>query len=706
MATKRNSLKIQLPESEAFNFSFDVNGIVIIGPGEATKQTQLSPLVILEKFAVLVAELIRLKDIAGIIYQCPLADTEDDYKRMFDEAGNYARINALLTQSISINSADKPVVAIIDRPLSSIQLAPMLWSHYIIAQENIQLSLPDTALGIFPGLGATAYTTQRLSVSDAASMLIKGATINATKALDSGLIQQIAVDAENAVSMGVNWVLAGASHNKGSNSAREEQENITSQLAAFKKKINPRFPGIQPCFELIEAGKKRSLAEALQLEAKKYAEVLQSPFARAIMRTMHYGVKEAQNTKQISGTVNFRKIGIIGAGMMGSGIAYEVAKSGIDACLKDTTIELAEKGKQYSEKCCDKLIALGKMAESEKSTLLSLIQPSDKATDLKNSDMIIEAVFEQETLKGSVIKESEPFLKSGGIFSTNTTSLPISRLAKHSTQPQKFIGMHFFSPVDRMPLVEIIVGRQTDKATVNGAITLALKLRKTPIVVHDSPAFFTSRIFFNYLLEAITMLLEGIPAAEIETAALHAGFAVSPLAVLDEISLPLMAHVYDQLPQLSSSQKRCYNYLKALIAQHREGRKAGKGFYDYDVATGKKQLWQDWSIRLSSQTTDPAIIQKRLLHVMALDSYRCLDEGVLDQPIDGDIGSILGVGYAAHTGGAIAHMDQVGLAEFVKDCDSFSGYGEQWYIPDSLRTLAKQGYVFYEGFTSNWPQIK
>lgn len=700
--------KISLPKSDEFNLTIDANGIVTIRSGEAAEQ-QLSPLSILEKFVTIITELTGLKDIAGIVYHCPLPDAADDYKLMFEEAENsvcQARINTLLARSARINQAEKPVVAIIDKSLSSIQLAPMLWSHYIIGLEGIKLGMPDTAFGIFPGLGATVYATRRLSVSDVASVLIKGAAFDAAKALNSGLVQQTAIDIKTAMSLAVDWILSGAAHNKGGKHIQEDEADIAGQLTNFKKKTNPRFPGIEPCFELIEASKKLALSEALQLEASKYAEVLQNPFARAIMRTMHYGVKKAQNQHQVQGPINFQKIGIIGAGMMGSGIAFEAAGAGIETCLKDTTIELAKKGKLYSEKCCDRLIALGKMAESKKSALLSMIQPTDKTDDLKNADVLIEAVFEQEALKGNVIKESEPFLKSGGIFATNTTSLPISRLAKHSTDPGKFIGMHFFSPVDRMPLVEIIVGQQTNKTTIDSAITLTLKLGKTPIVVHDSPAFFTSRIFFNYLLEAITMLLEGIPAADIEIEAIHAGFAVSPLAVLDEISLPLMIHVYNQLPQLSSSQKRCYNYLEALVAQHREGRKSGKGFYDYDLVTGKKQIWQDQSIRLSPEALTPSVIQKRLLHVMALDSYRCLAEGVLDQPIDGDIGSIMGVGYAAHTGGTIAHIDQVGLTAFIQDCDSFNGYGEQWNIPDSLRVLAKQGYTFYDGFNSNWPRAK
>lgn len=423
---------------------------------------------------------------------------------------------------------------------------------------------------------------------------------------------------------------------------------------------------------------------------------------------LNYGIQNAKNPERLPGWPNFpfNKISVLGAGMMGSGIAYEVARAGIKVYLKDTDILFAKKGKIYSEKCCDKMIRRGKMTESEKEKILSLIYPTDKIADLADVDMIIEAIFEDKILKREVITNSSPFLKGNGFFASNTTSLPITELASYTANPESFIGMHFFSPVDKMPLVEIILGKKTSEETLNKALHFALKLQKVPIVVQDSPAFFTSRIFFNYLLEAITMLLEGIPAAIIEAEAVNAGFAVSPLAVLDEISIPLMLHVYDQLPELSPSQKRCYSYLKKLVARGRTGRKSGKGFYNYDVSSKTKQVVEDETIPQTSQPIDKQTIQKRLLHVMALDSYRCLDEGVLDRPIDGDIGSILGVGFAKHTGGVFSYIDEVGIVQFLEDCESFSRFGEQWEVPASLIKLAEEKFSFYNGLESNWPLRK
>ncbi|MDR2284013.1 MAG: 3-hydroxybutyryl-CoA epimerase, partial [Sphingobacterium sp.] len=310
------------------------------------------------------------------------------------------------------------------------------------------------------------------------------------------------------------------------------------------------------------------------------------------------------------------------------------------------------------------------------------IHPVSNYDTFQDLDMIIEAVFEDLSLKKTVIQASQSGLRSGAFFASNTTSLLISELAKSSLEPKSFIGMHFFSPVDRMKLVEIIRGKETSPETVEKAIQIAHKLGKTVIVVNDGPGFYTSRVFFNYLLEAISMLLEGIPAAEIEADARAAGFGASPLAVLDEISLPLMLHVYDQLPSLSNSQQRAYRYLTTLVAQGRLGRKAGKGFYNYGES---KTLWKDPTLPTASPTMEQGTISKRLLHVMALDSYRCLEEGILDNPDDGDIGSTLGIGYPRHTGGVFGHVEQVGIAQFVRECEQFADKGEQWDIPESLK---------------------
>lgn len=383
---------------------------------------------------------------------------------------------------------------------------------------------------------------------------------------------------------------------------------------------------------------------------------------------------------------NFSRIGVIGAGMMGAGIAFEAAKAGIQVFLKDITIEQAQQGKAYSQRVCLKLIEKGKMHTEQMEALLDNIHPVTDYDTFLDLDTIIEAVFEDLTLKKAVIQDAQSGLQPEGFFASNTTSLLISELAKSSQAPEAFVGIHFFSPVDRMKLVEIIRGKETSPATVEKARQLAQTLGKTVIVVNDGPGFYTSRVFFNYLLEAISMLLEGIPAEQIEAEARQAGFGASPLAVLDEISLPLMLHVYDQFPSLSASQQRAYRYLNTLVVQCRSGRKAGKGFYNYGES---KTIWLDPTLPATAPAIESGTIAKRLLHVMALDSYRCLEEGILDNQSDGNTGALLGIGYPQHTGGVFGHIDQVGLPQFVRECEQFADKGEQWEIPESMRKFSK-----------------
>jgi len=713
-------------DNNLFNLDLDAQQIMHIARKKNVESAPASPVLILEKFSALLRSLLDAeKKINGIVYHCPIMAGSDDYRVLFEEAKSpdfTTRMHRTLATSVTIKQANIPVVAVLDGTYNSLQMAPVLWAHQIICTALTKIRFSDCSLGIFPGLGTTVHAARRMAPEEAAELLLKGTSFKPVRAVAAGLIDMEVTDSRLLRQNAVDWVLVQIEGSKGAKGKRQaavkqiSRAQLDQRLAPYKKKANLKFPGTRACFEILSASldENISLEDALQMEGQKYTAVLQNPSSLAIMRTMHYGIMEAKRPSNErpepdqSAACEFSKTGIIGAGMMGAGIAFEVARAGMQAVLKDTTLELAQKGKAYTTKCCEKLIAMGKMTTEQKVAMEALIEPTDKIAALQDVDCIIEAVFEQEALKNTVIQQSEPKLSKEGFFASNTTSLPISRLALMSRQPANFIGMHFFSPVDRMPLVEIILGKQTSPQTLQKAKALALKLGKIPIIVHDSPAFFTSRIFFNYLLEAITMLREGIPAADIEKEALNAGFAVSPLAVLDEISLPLMVHVYHQLPTLSNSQQRAYKYLQSMIQRGRTGRKSNKGFYQYDPQTGKKECWLDESLEISEPVPDisAASIQKRLLHVMALDSYRCLDEGVLNKPIDGDIGSILGVGYAAHTGGVFAHIDQTGISQFVKDCKAFGRYGEQWQVPDSLIDLANNNFRFYNGFTSNWPLTK
>jgi 3-hydroxyacyl-CoA dehydrogenase/enoyl-CoA hydratase/3-hydroxybutyryl-CoA epimerase len=416
---------------------------------------------------------------------------------------------------------------------------------------------------------------------------------------------------------------------------------------------------------------------AMRIESRYLAGLMVNPVAKNMINTFFFNlnaIKSGQSRPKDVPRYKPKKVGILGAGMMGAGIAYSQASRGIASVLKDVSLEKAEHGKAYSAKLTQARVDKGRMGPHDQAELLGRITPTASAADLQGSDLIIEAVFENRELKAKVTQEAEPMLAPGGFFASNTSTLPISGLATASANPAKFIGIHFFSPVDKMKLVEIIRGKQTDDETVARAFDYVQALGKIPIVVNDSRGFYTSRTFGTFVMEGAAMLDEGIPAPVIENAAMQVGMPVGPLAVIDETSLSLSVHVMEQTRADFAAEGKAYTatagelLVERMVKEFkRAGRAAGGGFYDYPEGQ-KKRLWPELKTRFEKPGVAWNLqdVKDRILYRQAVETARCLSEGVLTTVHDGNIGSIFGIGFPAWTGGALQFIYSQGVDAFAQ----------------------------------------
>jgi len=612
-----------------------------------------------------------------------------------------------------IEQGGKPFVAAINGNALGGGYELALTCHHRIAlrKEGLKIGLPETQLGLFPGGGGTQRLPYLIGIQNALMIILQGQTPRSEKALSQGLVDALVDTEEELLASAKKWI---HEHPKpvqpwdnrkyripgGGVMSPGGAQTIMGAIGNLRKKTHGNYPGATMGLAAIHDGLQLPIDRGLEVEARYFIKAFYSPEAQNLIRTGFFAINEAKKGKaKPSGFDRYRvqKLGILGAGMMGAGIAYVSAKVGMEVILKDISQEQAEQGKAYSYHLLQKKVSRGHLSESDRDAFLDRIHPTGSADDLRGCDLIIEAVFENPELKAKVTQEAEAMLEDDKIFASNTSTLPITILAKATERPHQFIGIHFFSPVDKMPLVEIIVGEGTDDRTIAAAIDYVTQIKKVPIVVNDSQGFFTSRVFGTYTGEGALLLSEGVPANMIEHVARRIGMPVGPLAVTDEVSLTLALHVMDNMRAMPDHTKRIYDLYHKLVQRGREGKKAGKGFYDYPEG-GKKQLWDGLNDLFPSDPDllDADTVGKRLLHIMALESYRCLEEGVLRNTTDGDIGSLMGFGFPPYTGGVFSYIDYVGPATFVAECDDFTDrFGSRFRVPDSLRTRAESNQLFY-----------
>lgn len=585
--------------------------------------------------------------------------------------------------------------------------------HHRIAinDPKSKFGLPEVTLGLLPGGGGIVRMVRLLGLQNAFPFLMEGKQFGVDKAKSLGLIHDTAENEQELLDKAIAWVKANPKYQqpfdvKGYKIPGGDPKTpaVAQVLAIAPAMLRDKTKGCYPAPEAIMAaaveGAQVDVDTALRIESRYFTELTTGQISKNMIGTFWHGLNAIKSGASRPADIakwQATKVGVLGAGMMGAGIAYSTAIKGIPVVLKDVSVENAEKGKAYSQKLLDKRVSQGRMTAEKRDQVLSLITATASAQDLQGCDLIIEAVFENQELKAKVTQEAEQYLAESGIFASNTSTLPITGLATASKDDQKFIGLHFFSPVDKMQLVEIIKGKNTSSDTLAKAYDFVQQIGKTPIVVNDSRGFFTSRVFGTFIQEGMRLLAEGVHPARIEMAALKAGMPVGPLAIQDEVSLTLTEHVASEarkalqvegkdLPKTSVDE-----VVHTMIHElNRKGKAAGAGFYEYPE-NGKKHLWEGLNRWQKDHDISEQDMIDRILFVQALDTLRCYEEGVLESVIDANVGSIFGIGYAPWTGGAIQFLNQYGTDKAQKRAEELATkYGERFTPPTLLKTKAEQ----------------
>ncbi|MGQ0834672.1 MAG: 3-hydroxyacyl-CoA dehydrogenase NAD-binding domain-containing protein [Gammaproteobacteria bacterium] len=651
-----------------------------------------------------------------------LKDLATAYDRGITAAQGAQWSQALSAIYRRLETCGKPVAAAINGLALGGGLELALACHYRVLADHPKavVGTPEVTVGLLPGAGGTQRLPRLIGVEKSLPLLAQGTHVKPQDALKLGVVHELA-PADQVIEAARRW-LAGSPDaqapwdrkgfripggtgilSPGANLAFMTGTSLTA------KTTQHNYPAPIAILSCVFEGTQVPIDLGLRIESKYFGQLLAGPVARNLMRTMFVNRGLADKLARRPAGVpksEVKKLGLLGAGMMGAGIAYVSARAGMDVVLLDSTLELAEKGKSYSASLLRKEIERGRATQAGVDATLARIKATTDYTDLAGCDLVIEAVFENRAIKADVTRKAEDVMPKAATFASNTSTLPITGLAQASKRPKQFIGVHFFSPVEKMPLVEIIVGKKTSEETIARALDYVGQLKKTPIVVNDGRGFYTSRCFGTFTQEGMAMLQDGIAPALIENAARMAGMPVGPLAVSDEVTIDLQWKVMKQEEQdLGAKYKKPAGYDVVRIMCEdvkRPGRRFGGGFYDYP-ADGRKFLWAGLEQLFPRRADQPRVeeVKKRLLYRQALETARCFEEGVLTQPADGDLGSILGWGFPAYTGGTLSFIDTLGVRTFVDECKRMTKlYGARFRPSRWLAERADAGQDFYSSQTN------
>jgi 3-hydroxyacyl-CoA dehydrogenase/enoyl-CoA hydratase/3-hydroxybutyryl-CoA epimerase len=684
-----------MTQSQAFTFDIDADGIGLVTidmPGRA--MNVLNPTLV-EPFAALVQQLETDGNLKGLVITSGkptfIVGADIDQLTQITSADEAFKLCEDLKGMLRrMEKSGKPVVAALNGTALGGGLELALACHARIALDDpkLKLGLPEVKLGLLPGGGGTQRLPRMIGIQKSFELITQGKELNAAKAKEMGLVTDLAATRDELLAKARAWCLANPKasqpwDNKGFRIPGGDSKSpaVVQVLAIAPSMANAKahgnYPAITHIMSCLFEGCLLDFDAASQVESRYFAACVVSQTSKNMIGTLWHqlnAIKKGQSRPKGPAESKVKKLGILGAGMMGAGIAYVSAKVGIDVVLLDTTQDNADKGKAYSQNLLDKAVARNRSTPDKRDALLARIKPTTSYADLEGCDLVIEAVFEDRAIKAETTKKAEAVIPATAVYASNTSTLPITGLAQASARPQNFIGLHFFSPVDKMPLVEIIVGKDTSDETLARGFDYVLQIGKTPIVVNDKRGFYTSRVFTTYIMEGMAMLGEGVHPRSIEVAGLKAGMPMPPLALQDEVSLSLSLYIAETtkkdliaeggpLPAVHPG----FAVVQKIGGEHeRIGKKASKGFYDY---SGKeKSLWPgllDIYPPVADQPSQQELVD-RLLYAQANEAARCYEEQVVRSVADTNIGSIFGWGFAPNQGGALQFINAVGAKQFAQ----------------------------------------
>jgi 3-hydroxyacyl-CoA dehydrogenase / enoyl-CoA hydratase / 3-hydroxybutyryl-CoA epimerase len=635
-----------------------------------------------------------------------------------------AGIREVKSQLRRLETLGKPVVAAINGAALGGGLEITLATHHrvIVDDPRAKLGFPEVKLGLLPGAGGVVRTVRMFGIVEAMmALLLQGQEVRPAKAREMGLVDEVVSSREELIPAAKAWIesrpdgepvmqpwdVKGYKIPGGAPSNPKLAQNLPAFPANLRKQLKgANYPAPHHIMAAAVEGAQVDFDTAIEIEGRYFTDLATGQVAKNMIQAFFFDLQQVSGDRgrprEIEPYIASKAV-VLGAGMMGAAIAYVCAKAGIEVVLKDVSAEAAERGKAYSAGLLEKAVSRGRSTQEQAEQLLGRITPTDDPAVAAGADLVIEAVFEDPAVKAQVFAEIEPYLAPDALLGSNTSTLPITALAEGVSRPEEFIGLHFFSPVDKMPLLEIIKGEKTSEETLYRALDLTRQIKKTPIVVNDSRGFFTSRVIGTFINEGVGMLLEGVPPASIEQASGQAGYPAPVLQLSDELNLNLARKIRDATKAAIEAEggtfedRPSFQVVDRMLAAGRAGKLAGAGYYDYE--DGKRMgLWKGLR-EMFPQTEDPASIslrdlQERMLFIESIEAVKCLDEGVIETAADANIGSIFGIGFPGWTGGVLQYIDgyEDGVAGFVSRARELAAtYGERFEPPASLVEKAERG---------------